>query len=54
MHAAAAKRRIMPDQLMRYGCSYCREKRGLRQEEAILASIVDAGHEVQCLEGLLR
>ena len=40
MHAAAAKRRIMPDQLMRYGCSYCREKRGLRQEEAILASIM--------------
>ena len=25
---------------MRYGCSYCREKRGLRQEEAILASIM--------------
>jgi len=38
MHAAAAKRRMMPDQLMRDGRRYCRERRGLRQEEAILFS----------------
>ena len=54
MHAAAAKRRVMPDQLMRDGRRYCRERRGLRQEEVILASsYVDVEHEVQCLEGLL-
>ena len=54
MHAAAAKRRMMPDQLMRDGRRYCRESRGLRQEEALLASsYVDVEHEVQCLEGLL-
>ena len=38
MHAAAAKRRMLPDQLMRNGHMYCRGRRGLRQEEAILAS----------------
>ena len=38
MHAAAAKGRIMPDQLVRDGRRYCRERRGLRQEEAILFS----------------
>ena len=55
MHAAAAKRRMMPDQLMRDGRRYCRERRGLRQEEAILVSrFVDVGHQVQGMEGLLR
>ena len=54
MHVTAAKRRIMPDQLVRDGRRYCRERRGLRQEEVILASsYVDVEHEVQCLEGLL-
>ena len=40
MHAAAAKKRITPDQLMREGCRYFRERRGLIQEGAILASIL--------------
>ena len=54
MHVAVAKRRMMPDQLMRDGRRYCRERRWLRQEEVILASsYVDVEHEVQCLEGLL-
>ena len=55
MHVAAAKRRIMPDPLMRDGGRYCRERRGLKQEEAILvSSYVDFGHKAQGLEGLLR
>ena len=54
MHAAAAKGRKIPDPLVRDGRRYCRERRGLRQEEVILASsYVDVEHEVQCLEGLL-
>ena len=55
MHAAAAKRRTMPDPLMTDGRSYCRERRGLRQEEAILvSSYVDVGQKLQGMEGLLR
>ena len=43
----------MPDQLMRDGRRYCRERRGLKEEAILASSHVDARHEVHGLEGLL-